>query len=135
MAIFEEVRFGWNGREYKIPPDQVMRLLAQIEDVVTMGDLYRYSVSGRPPLAKLATAYGLALRYAGANVSDEEIYVGMFKSKGKELQTTVVRAIQALLSLMVPPAALQELETAAKNAGAAAGSKSRSSPKRTRQQS
>lgn len=133
MAVFEEVALKWGGREYKIAPDSIMRLLAQIEEVVTMADLYRYSTQGRPPLAKLSTAFGMALRHAGAQVSDEEVYAGMFEGGGKDVQMRVFNSVQTLLALMIPPSALAaSVEEGAAGKGDGAAVKSGSLQKRTK---
>src|SRR4051812_21281849 len=104
MAVFEPVRLTWKGTEYVIPPDQVMRCIAKIEDVITLAELHR--AMGKPPLAKLAMAYGAALRHAGARAEDDEVYAAMFKS-GKDMHGQVTGAVYTLLVMMMPPDALK----------------------------
>jgi hypothetical protein len=128
--VFEEVTLTWHGRDYKIPPDQMLRLIAQIEDVVTFGDLAEFSL-GRIKLSKLAQAFGLALRAAGCPVDDDTVFSEMFGAKGeraKQIRERAQAAIFALQSLMIPPEHLRG-EPAKKPE--AAGKRAASSPRRT----
>jgi len=106
MAVFEAVTFKWKERIYTIPPDQVMRAIAKIEDVLTLSELHRYGLSGTAPIAKLAMAFGAVLRHAGAAVQDDEVYAALFNAG--EQQEQVMAAIQTLLAMMVPPEHLQQ---------------------------
>jgi hypothetical protein len=130
MRVFEEVTLSWNGQDYKIPPDQVLRTIAEIEGVITMGDLAQMSL-GRPMLAKLAMAFGIALRAAGAIVTDDEIYFGVFGDKTDRVKTIrerAHRAIFSLQSLMIPP---EHLRAEPGKKPEAAGKRAASSPRRT----
>lgn len=130
MPIFEDVRLSWEGRDYVIPADQVLRVIARLEDVVTLGALHRFLASGVLPLAKIAAAYGIALRAAGAEVTDEHVYAGMFT--GRELQKRAAAALTALQTMMIPPEAIRaQMGQAAGNARAAASRRGASSPRRT----
>src|SRR5690606_11438244 len=106
MAIFEDIELEWEGREYRIPSNKVMKTIAAIEDVITLDEVQRYAERGTAPLAKIACAYAVALRMAGARVSDDEVYAGMFKVKD---QAVVITAITGLLSMMVPSDVLKEI--------------------------
>jgi hypothetical protein len=120
MAIFEAIKLTWKGVDYEIPPDQVMRGIARIEDVFTLGELSRHMARGTLPLAKIAQAYGVALRHAGAAVSDEDVYAGMFSGDAAELQKRGLAAVNTLLVMMMPPEHLRAKEPEKKaEAGAA----------------
>lgn len=108
MAIFEPIVLAWNGRDYTIPPDQVMRAIAKVEDVFTMAQLNGHMQRADIPLAKLACAYAAVLRHAGARVTDEEVYDGMFSGGATALQTRALAAMSALLVMMIPPAHLRQ---------------------------
>lgn len=103
MAIFEEVVLTWQGRSYPIPPNMVLRAIAKVEDVLPMADLAQASAKRSYPLAKMAIAYGSLLRMAGAAVTDEEVYRGMFHTDQDEFRTRVVDAMHVLQLLMIPP--------------------------------
>lgn len=105
--IFAPVVMSWEGVEYTIPAANMLHCIAEVENVLTLGELANARERARLPLAKLAIAYGIALRYAGATVSDEEVYAGMFKDAGAELQQRSFGAIVTLQALMVPPAHLR----------------------------
>lgn len=103
--IFDEIKLTWNGREYKIAPDRVMKCIAMVEDVLTMVQLHRYRERADLPLGKLAQAFGIVLRYAGAQVTDEEVYEGIFKSE--DTRGTALGAVMTLQMMMIPPSALR----------------------------
>lgn len=102
MSIFQPVTLKWNGDEYIVPANQVMGLIAQIEDAITLPELLGKKGA---PLGRVAMGYGAALRYAGARVTDEQVYQGMF---GGDSSTTIQAAVTGLLSMMIPPDGVAE---------------------------
>ena len=106
MAIFEEVRLTWGGKDYVVPPDRVLRAIAAVEDQLTLGELGRCMVSGTLPLARISMAYGALLRCAGAKVTDDEVYSGLFKES--RLQQEAMQAVSTLQMLMIPPEHLRK---------------------------
>lgn len=101
MSIFEQVQLTWEGKSYEIPPDKVMGAIAVVEEVVTLQDLVTYAQKNSHPMSKMARAYGELLRYAGAKVTDEEVYLGMFP--GSDNGGSVIESIGILLTMMIPP--------------------------------
>lgn len=106
MSIFQSVTLKWDNKEYVVPANQVMGLIAKIEDVITLAELMNKKGA---PLARVAMGYGAALRYAGCRVKDEQVYQGMFSGDASEAIQT---AVSGLLSMMIPPADI--LDTSAK---------------------
>jgi len=102
MGSFEDIHLQWADSEYVIRANKVLGAIARIEDVLTLNELQRFSARGTAPMAKLSMAYGAVLRYAGAKVTDEEVYAGMFGSTGTGADA-VVESISALVAMMVPP--------------------------------
>lgn len=123
---FEDVRIGWNSNTYVVPADRVMGAIAAIEEVVTLKELAEYAQRQTMPMAKLSMAYGSLLRYAGANVRDEEVYRAMYGGDSGP----IVSSIQTLLFLMVPVDLRQTVAKPGKHKGAASPSS-----RRTKQQS
>ena len=100
MGIFSDVRLEWGEASFTIPAERVLGAIAVVEDCVTLADLgARKSL----PIGKISMAHGAVLRYAGAKVSDEEVYNAMFRDKGKRLHRAVSEAVFALQVLMIPP--------------------------------
>lgn len=106
MRIFEPITLHWEGRDYSIPPDDVLRCIAKIEDHITLIELSTASNKRTIPLAKMAIAFGAVLRHAGAHVSDDEVYAGMF-ADGNLVNKAQV-AVTTLLTLMIPPGSLTQ---------------------------
>lgn len=131
MAVFEEVRLTWNGVDYVIPPDRMMRCIAMIEEIITLAELHRDMAARRPRLAKLAQSFGAVLRYAGAAATDDEVYAAMYKS-GKDMHEQITGTTHTLLMLMMPPASLKMRGGAV---GKLAGTGARLSSRRTKQRS
>lgn len=101
MPVFEEVKLAWGGKEYVIPPNQVMVCIAKVEDVLTLGDLTRAHERNVVPMAKVAIAFGRVLRHVGADVSDEDVYRGMFAGADQKLRAW--EAVNLLMAMMMPP--------------------------------
>ena len=103
-GIFEEITLGWDGKQYKIPANRVMAAIGVVEKHVTLGELAKWQADPEKlRLTQLTAAYGAIIRFAGANVTDEQVYGGIFMAGG---QAQVVSAIQAMLMMMIPPSAL-----------------------------
>lgn len=101
MSIFNPVPIGWEGQDYVIAAERVMGAIAVIENVVTLHELQRFAARGTAPMATLAMAYGAVLRYAGARVTDEQVYAGMLGPGAKA--PDIGAAIAGLLQMMIPP--------------------------------
>ena len=104
MCIFNELNLNWKGAEYTVEADNILRLIAKVEDVITLNELYSYSQRGAAPLAKLATAFGIVLRYAGAKVTDDEVYLSIVNG-GSD---AAIVATRTSLAMMLPPEELIE---------------------------
>lgn len=96
MSIFEDVVFGFKGKEYKVKANKIMRLIAMVEDIVSLQDLS----SGKIKLSRLAEAYAACLTYAGAEVEIDEVYESLFGAGGAE---SVQGSVTSLVMLMLPP--------------------------------
>ena len=105
MAIFQEIRLNWDGDEFVIPPDRMLGAVAEIEEIVTLPELV-VVLGGKMTMARLSRAYGALLRYAGAKLSDEQVYGGLVK-RGETFEQMQIACI-ALLGVMIPPQSMQE---------------------------
>lgn len=111
--IFDDIMLSWRGTEYKVPANKVMGAIKRIEDHVTVHDLLGMTEAGGDDgksmvirrtglrLAMLASGYAAVLNYAGADLTEEEVYQGLFEGKG-EAQANAVAAISGLLQMMIP---------------------------------
>ena len=133
MAVFQKIDLSWNGKDFSVPADRVMGAICAVEEVSTYSDLF-VMLNGKPSLSKLARAYGVLLRYAGAQVDDEEIYNGLFTPG--EMAKKVSTAINTLLGIMTPPNAIAKNGDASEGNpnGATKSAPSGSSKARTRRQ-
>lgn len=129
MALFDDIKLEWAGKAYTIPANKVLGAIARVEEIVTISDLAQAAKKQTLPLAKLSMAYGSLLRYAGAQVEDDEVYGGMFGSQEEAGRTAT--AIGGLLAMMIPKNARLTQGSASGNVNPTAGS----SKKRTRQPS
>lgn len=98
---------------YSIPSDRVFGAICAVEEIVTLKELSEGVANrGNVSTSRLARAYAAALRYAGAkDLSDEDVYHAMFTTV--TASSAMVAAINGLLSLMIPPAAIHAAEKAA----------------------
>lgn len=110
MQGFEEVTLTWKGEEYTVPADQQLMLVAKLEDALS-GDTGEQAIGmllrrEGPPYARLAMAFGAALRFAGCHVADDAVYLNMMDGLSKNDADAVAStqgAIMALLSIVSPP--------------------------------
>jgi hypothetical protein len=111
-GAFESVAISWRGVEKVILPDQLLRCIAKIEDVLTLAELERYAEERKVPFGKIAMAFGAVLRHAGFKVTDLEVYRELFnETEGTEDEkkyAVAIDAVQKLLVLMLPPDYIQK---------------------------
>lgn len=100
MSIFNPVEITFRDQVLKVPANQVLGLIAAVEDEITISELY-----SNPKNTAVARAYAAAIRYAGGSASVAEVYEELFDMGGK---TNIRAAIQSLIMMMIPPKHLQE---------------------------
>jgi hypothetical protein len=105
MNAFQDYKIEWNGTTHTIPSNQLLPVIAAVEEIITLQELFTTAAELRLPLVRLSRAFGVILRAAGADVSDETVYLEMF-SEG-DLQDKMLDAVNGLLGLMVPPEDMQ----------------------------
>jgi hypothetical protein len=101
MGVFQDVTLTWGGDDFTVPANQVMRLIAQVEDIISLQEL---SQSGGGKLSKISEAYMVALNHAGCKVMHEDVYAAMFGEDGAD---SIGAAVNGLLMMMLPPATYQ----------------------------
>lgn len=102
MSIFNPVTVCFRDKEYTVPANQVLGLIASVEDEITLAELY-----GNPKNTAVARAYSAAIRYAGGTASVSEVYEDLFDAKSS---SSIRAVIQSLILMMIPPKHLQEDE-------------------------
>jgi hypothetical protein len=105
MAIFQEIKLFWKEDEFVIPPDRILGAVAEIEEIVTLPDLL-LMMGGKMTMARLSRAYGVLLRYAGAKLTDDQVYGGLV-TRGETFEQMQVACI-GLLAVMIPPHSVSE---------------------------
>lgn len=110
MKGFEPVSLSWGGATYEVPPSRQLMLVAEIEDALCGGRggsaVQMLMRDGGPGTARLSMAYAAALRFAGAEVSGDEVYLSIMQGMAEhdpKVQVTIQNAILALLALVAPP--------------------------------
>lgn len=112
MRGFEDVHLSWKGETFTVPADNQMMLVCKIEDALSTGDgqpaIVTLTQAGGPSYGRLASAFGAALRHAGADVSDQDVYLSImddFATGKADVAVKVQGAVLALLSIIAPPVA------------------------------
>lgn len=120
MTVFDPVVLAWNGVKYRVPSSRRLRLIARVEEELTLAELQEYQRRKTAPVAKLALAYGAALRFAGCDdVDDDDVYLSIIS--GKET-LGIMTMLNTLLMMMLPKegsVAAERLEQEAKTPGKA----------------
>lgn len=117
--IFEDIVLKWgpkkeDGRqpEYRIAANRVMMAIAVIEEHVTLAELGAAIRTGRAPMAKLAGAYAALLRYAGCDVTHEQVYAQLFSDTNNGLSSATLSSIvTGLLMMMMPKSVIEKAGT------------------------
>lgn len=120
MKGFDDVTLTWQGQSYTVPAGEQLPLIARVEAALAPNGGQAITVlfrTGGPPHAVLAQAFGAALRYAGASVTDDEIYLNIHEDIADKSRQQVAAKIQsmvwALMAVISPPVA-RKLAGAAK---------------------
>lgn len=116
MSGFDAIKIGWKDQEFTVPPERCMGLLAAIEEqLAPAGQGNVIEILSQPHkhhMTRLARAYAVALRYAGAPVSDESVYLSLAKqvSVGGIEGYAALRALSdGLLTMFFPEWSQEEL--------------------------
>lgn len=129
MSFFQEITLEWADKKYRITGN-FLELIQRLEDVLHgpdgMDAVRMLLRPGGPGLARTCKAWGVALRFAGASVTDEEIYQTIVEAMANgdgAARNAQNAALLSLLSMIAPPVASPFIEalTKMKPKGDAAG--------------
>lgn len=105
QAVFEDVTLEWKGLFFEIPATHILRAMVLIEEIITVDELRRYSHRKTVPVAKLAMAYGVVLRYGGSKFTDDQIYAEMMQ--GRSMQPALIGVVTTNLLKILAPRSLK----------------------------
>jgi hypothetical protein len=101
--MFKEIEVVWGNETYVIPPKGVLKAIAVVEEHLTLNDLAISSQTGDVKLTQLSMAFGALLRHCGSRITDDEIYLSLFRGDDETIRERMITSIQMLMTLMVPP--------------------------------
>lgn len=101
MSIFEPIKLEWQGKGYEIPADRVMRVLQALE-AEGFGLAVLGQMRSQMQMARIASAYAIILRLAGASATDADVYAAMFADPD-DMANVVATALNTLEAMFVPP--------------------------------
>lgn len=101
MSIFEPIKLQWQGKGYEIPADRVMRVLQALE-AEGFGLAVLGQMRSQMQMARIASAYAIILRLAGASATDADVYAAMFADPD-DMANVVATALNTLEAMFVPP--------------------------------
>lgn len=133
MTMFAPVELKWRDEVAKIPPGKILGAIACVEEHVTLSELATEAQTGRLRMVRVARAFGSVLRYAGLQVTDDEVYTELYGGNPEEAKQRIFDSIMLLMTLMVPPGAVAQGNASAPAAVAGGGvaKQSRNSIKRS----
>lgn len=84
MSGFDDIQIGWKGRDYAVPATHCMELLGRIEEILAppgsgQNVIDLLSQPHKAHMTKMSRAYATALRFAGCQVTDQEVYLSLAK--------------------------------------------------------
>jgi hypothetical protein len=124
-VIFKAVEFDWHDKTFTVPADHVLGAIAIVEEHFTFQDLANAMETKKLSLTRLARCYGDVLRYAGATVTDDEVYAGMFVG---DMALKIRQATDMLLAMMIPPSVLAAAEETTRGNARAPGGRGKGKP-------
>lgn len=94
---FEDFDVEWSGLTMTVPARSIVPIIGQMEGVLTLQELADGAKRGSIPTARVAMSYGILLRAAGYQVSDEHIYQSL-AGKPRLVEVAIL-----LMNFMAPP--------------------------------
>jgi len=95
MKAFQDVKFKYKDEVYSVKSNNVFRLIGQIEEVISLGEI----LNPNPSMMKICSAFACCVNYAGGNTTGEKVYCHIFSDES----FSPVDAVANLQSLMIPP--------------------------------
>jgi hypothetical protein len=71
-TMMTAIKLTWKGKEYRIPAEKAFAVGEQVEDVVSLAEIWGWG--NKPKFFKIARAYAVMLRFAGCKVSDGDVH-------------------------------------------------------------
>lgn len=113
MQGFDDVKLTWGGSEYVVPADRVFELVRRVEDILMNGGsvpAFVRLLQNKVSQSNLAAAYAEALRFAGAQVTPQDVYLSImndFAADSASAARKVQDAVIGLLCIISPPMAAE----------------------------
>ena len=97
----QNIELEWKGQTYTVPASKAFELGERIEDIVSRGEIPNWVSS--PKFHKMARCHGEMLRFAGANVTNQEVFSEMMSQiKGGTQEALVAaQAMEALILVLM----------------------------------
>ena len=99
MGINKRIELSWNGKPY--PVNMTMRLIEHIEEKLNLGLMAQQCASGDIRFSHAARLVEIVLKDAGAEVTADEIYSGMFSGDDVSV-SDVIEVVGLILSAVFP---------------------------------
>lgn len=100
-AIFDPIEIEWDGKPYRIEPQNILKAIARVEEHITLAQLVKQAESGSVSSSKLSMAFGTLIRFAGAKATDEEVFERVLGA-GSLNADDMGKALGMMLSMMLP---------------------------------
>lgn len=93
----------FRGADYRVPAHKIFPLAEKIEDIATLTEIAGWGAA--PKMVKMARCFGCILRYAGAEVSDQDVHSEMMaqiKKGGRDgADMVAAQAMAALVAILM----------------------------------
>ena len=130
-AIFDPIELTWNGKTYRIESHNILKAIARVEEHFTLVQLIEQAKTNSVSTSKLAMAYGTVLRFAGAEVTDEEVFEGVL-GVGTMKAEDMATHLTTLLSMLLPRSVKALAEAEAQSRGNVQGRMKTTATSKTR---
>ena len=99
MSVFQDITFEFKDKEYTVKSNAVFRLIAQIDEIVTLSELLSQDKEAYVSPIKICEAFACCIRYAGGTAKAEDVYGELFGDNPLNPRDVIVQ----LQMFVVPP--------------------------------
>ena len=100
MSLRKKIELDWNGKEYSLLV--TMEVIDRVEDKISVGKLLARQSVGDVRFSHIAKFVSIVLNEAGADTTQEEVYLGMFAGGDQSIEHVSGVLFGSIISAFFP---------------------------------
>lgn len=98
MGMKKTIELAWQGKPYNVTIN--MELIDRIEDELNLAQMVAQAASGDTRMSKAAKLFAIMLQSAGCDVTQEDVYTGMYHSGAQVSKKQLDAALAEVFNVM-----------------------------------